>query len=311
MRHLSHAQIDKAKWDALVLRSKAPYIYVISWYLDVACPKWEALVWEKEGRYEAAIPLPTKRFLLFKWVQMPYFVQQTGLIYENGQVPDPFLTYFFKTEVYARYLSFHLPFQSDLCEKVVSLVPRTMSMEFKKNFLLPLSASYAALYGEYNENRRRNLKKASSKGWKCRLHTDIKAAVDMYTTFQQPKQAVKKGAFDGIIRIYEAAEKRGAAALYCCEDAYGTPLAYALFLRFGYKIYYMFGAMSEEGRAYSANSLAFDHVIHQYAEQEYVLDFEGGTKEGIGHYFASFGATSEEYVRISFNWFDRLIGHRK
>jgi hypothetical protein len=312
MRHLSQTLIDKQKWDDLVLSSKQPLVYVASWYLDLVCPDWEALVWEKEGVYLAGIPLPTKRFLWFKRVYLPYFVQQTGLVYRQGIQAEPLLASFWGSRFFKKYFSFQLSFCSDLSEVVEPLIPKEMGMERKKNYTLPLSVSYDALKNGFNDNRKRNLKKAYAKGWKCVDSGDMQSALEMYKSHQLPKQAnVKKDAFDHIVSLYHALSGRGITELYRVDDEKGQALAYVLFIRFENRIYYFFGAMNEIGRASSASSLAFDFIIHKYSNQAKVLDFEGGNLEGIGHYFGSFGAHYEEYTKVEFNYLRHLIGHRK
>ena len=44
IKHLKHHEIDKAAWDALLLRCPDRVWYVQGWVLDLCCPTWEALV---------------------------------------------------------------------------------------------------------------------------------------------------------------------------------------------------------------------------------------------------------------------------
>ena len=60
--------------------------------------------------------------------------------------------------------------------------------------------------------------------------------------------------------------------------------------------------MNETGKKHSAMSLIFDFVINKYCNQDYILDFEGGNLQGIGTYFASFGAIPEEYYSFTRNY---------
>lgn len=305
MRHLRHHQIDKSKWDALVEASDSPLIYTASWYLDVAYPKWQALVWEEGEKYVSAIPLPIKRLFFWEWVQVPYFVQQTGLIVRKEHDPFFFLRSFFEEKLYRRFMGVHLSFRSALLPIVESLHIKEGNVVKKKNFLLPLSSPYSILSSHYNENRRRNLRKAKAKGWRCETSDEIVAALEMYRTFQMAKQKdLRSAALDSILAIYHVAKQKGLSELYACKDAEGKTEAFVLFIVYGSRIYYFFGAMSEEGRMHSASSLAFDHVIQKYADQERILDFEGGNLESIGQYFASFGATFEEYPLFTYKKYE-------
>ncbi len=55
---LSNDQIDRALWDKTIESSPYGMIYALSWYLDIVCPDWEALV---SDNYEQVMPLPVKK----------------------------------------------------------------------------------------------------------------------------------------------------------------------------------------------------------------------------------------------------------
>lgn len=297
----------------MVLASTQPSLYCTSWFLDAAYPKWEALIWESANNYEAAIPLPTKKRAVLSWVQIPYFVQQTGLVYRTGLDPAFYLSQFFGRNLPFGCLSLHIAFSSTLSRLISKHLPGTWKSVLKKNFLLSLAQPVELLTSNFNENRKRNLKKGYKQGWACEDSENIEEALTMYQVFQLPNQkGVNKKALSTIQQIFFAAQQRGCAELYCVKNPEGRALAYTFFVRFEDRIHYLFGAMNEEGKAHSATSLSFDHVIRKYAGQTVTLDFEGGNMPNIGNYFASFGAIPEEYALVSYQHpITRLISHRK
>ncbi|MDZ4667693.1 MAG: hypothetical protein SGJ00_07395 [bacterium] len=54
IRYLSHSAIDKVKWDHCIGTAENHLIYGLSWFLDIMCTEWEALV---KGNYEEVMPL--------------------------------------------------------------------------------------------------------------------------------------------------------------------------------------------------------------------------------------------------------------
>ena len=60
INYIEHKDIDFKKWDSCVANSLNRLIYGFSWYLDVVCNDWDALVYND---YEAVFPLPKRK----KW----------------------------------------------------------------------------------------------------------------------------------------------------------------------------------------------------------------------------------------------------
>ena len=60
IHYLKHGDIDTGKWDKCIRRSFNATIYAYSWYLDLFCEGWAALV---ENVYTAVMPLLTRRIL--------------------------------------------------------------------------------------------------------------------------------------------------------------------------------------------------------------------------------------------------------
>ncbi|MBN1159306.1 MAG: hypothetical protein JXA61_07980 [Bacteroidales bacterium] len=58
--YLKHGDIDTGKWNRCIKRSFNATIYAYSWYLDLFCERWDALV---ENDYHSVMPLMTKRVL--------------------------------------------------------------------------------------------------------------------------------------------------------------------------------------------------------------------------------------------------------
>ncbi len=54
IKHLKYEHIDKERWDDCIDQSFNGVIYAYSWFLDVVCEEWEALV---EGDYERVFPI--------------------------------------------------------------------------------------------------------------------------------------------------------------------------------------------------------------------------------------------------------------
>ena len=57
IHYLKHHRIDKARWDRCISKAVNSRVYACSWYLDLVCPGWEALV---EEDYTSVFPLTSR-----------------------------------------------------------------------------------------------------------------------------------------------------------------------------------------------------------------------------------------------------------
>lgn len=76
IQYLSNHDIDKDAWDRCIAGSFNGSLCAYSWFLDLICENWDALV---EGRYESVMPLATKKFLGKKIICLPYFSTGFGI----------------------------------------------------------------------------------------------------------------------------------------------------------------------------------------------------------------------------------------
>ena len=74
--HLKHNQIDIAKWDECIDHSTNRMVYARSWFLDIVCTGWEALV---AADYETVMPLTTGNKYGINYLYQPFFTQQLGI----------------------------------------------------------------------------------------------------------------------------------------------------------------------------------------------------------------------------------------
>ena len=72
-KYIKNKNINRLKWDNYVSNSKNYRIYGLSWYLDVVCKNWDAIVFNE---YEAVFPVIYKNFFFIK-ISLPSIVLST------------------------------------------------------------------------------------------------------------------------------------------------------------------------------------------------------------------------------------------
>ena len=84
IRFLSRRDIENDKWNECIKSSHSSQIFGCSFYLDICCPDWSALVLND---YEAVFPIIIKNKYLINHITQPYFVRHFG-VYTTNASPD-------------------------------------------------------------------------------------------------------------------------------------------------------------------------------------------------------------------------------
>ena len=78
----------------------------------------------------------------------------------------------------------------------------------------------------------------------------------------------------------------------------------ALFLKSHDRITFLFSGNNIEGRESQAMTFLIDQVIHEYAGQPFVFDFEGSNDDQLARYYHGFGANEVFYPGIRYRFFN-------
>ena len=90
IRYIRHKEIDFQKWDTCISHAVNKNIYATSWYLDLVCKNWDALILND---YQAVMPLPWSKKWGLKYIAQPLFCQQLGVFHHSKNINvDDFLT---------------------------------------------------------------------------------------------------------------------------------------------------------------------------------------------------------------------------
>ncbi len=275
IRKLSHTEIDRQKWNAIIEQSAYSSLYAKSQFLDVVCPNWEALVLDD---YDAVFPIPIKKRLGISYVVQPILSQQYT-IYTNRTISKEEKNEFI--EIFKRYKFVRISLSEPLLEPTKE----------KSNYVLNLNKSYQDLRNNFSRNTIRNIVKAQKKNIFCEQLFEQEQAIEMllandtanhYTPYKQP-----------IINILQAIEWE-AYSITDGTNRYAT----AIFLKLGNRLYYLFPASSTEGKEKSAMFLLIDSVIQKYAGTNLIIDFEGSELEGVKRFYQGWGAENNPYYFV-------------
>lgn len=286
---LRSSDIDRQRWDQGIANSSHPKITALSWFLDIACQEWWALI---DENYHILMPLPYRKKYGIRYIYPPFFIQQSGIF--SPEVPDLKLTEscmhnvrhnFHYAEIYLHAGHRELP-------AWVKTVPCT-------NLILQLNRNFEELLTGYSTNLKRTLKNSPLPEIK-QGNGDCSTLIRRFRNEKgKHLQTLQDDDYSRLHQIVQEAFRRGLVEYHFTGDP-GSPDAGAVFLKFAGRHIFFFSATSPAARA--ANHM--HHLISSYiaanAGRDELMDFEGSSEPGLARFYSGFGAKAETYHLISF-----------
>jgi hypothetical protein len=301
-RHLSHTEINRQHWDALITEAPSGLIYALSWYLDIVSPGWEALVKQEGGRYVAVLPLPVRRKFGLRYLQQPLFTQQLGLV----QLAPPTTADWAQVgSLLTKKFSYISKYAFNRHNATLAS-PATLGMGgvLSRTYHLSLRASYAALWEGYRPERRRHLRKAQV----YKLVVEPSANIDLLLRIFDENTAHRLTGVLGeayeypmLRRLYRAASQAGLGTLWQVRTPQGEVLAMMFLLHYKRDIIYLFNSSTKAGKEMGAVSVMIDEFLRQHAEQDLCFDFESPGVPSLERFYGSFGSVAVPYFYVSNN----------
>ncbi len=291
IRYLKHNDIDKKLWDQCISNAGNHLVDSLSWYLDITCPGWSALIFDN---YKTVMPLPVRRKFGINYIFKPLFIQQLGLFGNN-----------ISEEMLSSFLS-HLPDEIKLADIVLNESNKPEVGRYKmirnKNYKLDIHQAYSKVQQQYHRNCHRNIKKAVSAGLKFTPSITQREFIDLVE--KQIQNQVKtygtkeKNQFRILLK---ETLNRGAGELVGVHDYAGNIMAAGFYL-FSYdRLMFKICGSTSEGKNNQAMYLLIDEQIKRYSGKFKWYDFQGSNIEGIAYFNSTFGALPQIYYTLHIN----------
>lgn len=297
IRYLKHNEIDKALWDATIAASPQCLSYAFSWYLDIACPNWDALI---DDDYQAVMPLPQKVKLGITYVYPPYFIQQLGVFSSRDlkiKIIQDFIT---AIPEKFKFIEYNLNIEnSSIGEEVF----RNQKFEVLRNVThhLSLQNDYTAISKNYSQNLKRNLKKAVAAELVIQENVDAKTVVELFRKNRGKEiDNLKDENYKTFLALVTRAKKQH--TLKTVGINYKKELcAGAVFWIQNNSLIFIFSATNALAKKTGAMPFLIDYVIQQFSNKAIKLDFEGSNNAALARFYKGFGAAEKVYFQLKRN----------
>lgn len=286
INYLNSGEIDKKKWDQCIQQSPYELIYAYSWYLDIVCPAWEALI---IGDYEAVFPLTPLKKWGIPYIEQPFFCQQLGL-FSKAEIRPSELQEILKN-IPKKFLKVNINLHSG-CKT---------SLE-KINYELNLNKHYEDLSGQYSNNQKRNITKAGKSGINI-TSTPAEYIIGLHQeNISKKTPELKPFHYETLKKLIKKADELGKIEINAAFNPMQEILAGIIFLKHNNRHIYLLAASNEMGKQIGTMSYLIDHHIQKYAEREITLDFEGSSIPSLARFYAGFGARQRNYFQYKRNY---------
>lgn len=287
IRYLQRRQIDDEQWNRVIAASPYEGIYPYTWYLDACADHWGGLVMD---RYECIMPVAYRKKIGMKYTYQPLYCQQLGVF--SAAPVDPEISRMF---LHALQKQFRM---GDYALNEGNIVGEERGFEVtdNANYVLSLHADYETISGNYNENCRRNIRKAAASEIEVTDQVTIDEVVAL-KKFIDPGRTNRD--YGQIKTFFYRLKETGTVQVHGARV--GDHLVAAAIFAFSKKrVYFLLSASSERGKERRAMFLVVDRFIRAHAGEALKLDFEGSNISSVARFFRGFGAKPQIYQRVSF-----------
>lgn len=288
--YLKHSEIDFNKWDQCIQSCVNHLPYGYSWYLNIVSPGWDALVF---GDYEKIFPLTFRKKARINYLYQPYFTQQLGLFGCNIKKNDA-IDFLKAIPQKFKFIEINLNSFCHLNEK-------EFSVKFKVTHHLYLNNKPDEIFNSFNDNTKRNIRKAE----KLKLiFTDdgkIKSLIDLFKETAGKKTELINKDYLMLESLMKSSFNNKTGKIYEVRDAENNLLAGLFLLSSQNILINLFNASSLTGKKNSAMFFLVNEIIKLNAQSNKTLDFEGSEIAEVARFYKGFGAVPIQYPLIKLN----------
>jgi len=297
IRYLRYSEIDKTKWDKTIASACNGNVYAWSWYLDIAHPKWEALV---DDDYEYVMPLTGRRKFFISYLFQPFFVQQLGVFSSHDITADKLDEFLVAVPKKFRLAEIRL---NEACP-----FDRTDTrFVAHRNIKLDLAEGVDKIRSNYGTNTKKNLAKALKNNLSVTDNFDLEDVVDLFRKNRGAEVAHWGDAeYAVLLRLCRVAEQKGFLVQRGVrEEGSSRVIAGAFFMKSHGRLVFLFSGRDNSKQNLHAMTFLLDSVFNEFGGQPLVFDFEGSDDDNLARFELGFGACEVFYPEYRMN---RLSG---
>ena len=295
IQFINRSDIDEVKYNACIENSLQSRIYAYSWYLDIACDNWGALILND---YEAVMPLPWRKKMFIKYVYPPFWILQLGLFSKESQDENEFLI--------ALFSSFRFVETKMNTANAFSIF-KANQIEKRTQFL-SLKDEYSRISLAYKRERKKELKKAMKYDLVERWNDSPDKLIDLYkSNVGRRVKKLKDSDYLNLLKLMEVCRDKKMGELLSIYDNNQRLVASAFFITHHKRVSILVSSTDFKNRKNGANTFLIDRAIFKYQRHYNDFDFGGSSIKSIANFFKSFGSKDQGIILLKYNNLPRVL----
>lgn len=308
---LSRHEINDKQWNNFVETSLQGSIYHYTWYLDVVCPNWSAIIVENKEHWNAVMPLPISQKMGIRYALQPQLTQYLGVLFRPQKGKQ--LTQWNNKKKW--------------CEAVVQQIPKSIKffkftfapqfdyplpfhwaayqLEVKYTYWLSLEPTAKQLIQGTDNSVRRLVQKAKKEEYVIHKSETI---VDLIELSKVQKKFLTDKQYENLFKLWEVVKQENRGIVLKVYNKMGELQAGSLILKNRTSWIYLFAVSLNDKGKVNVSSFMLSEAI-QMAKKAGVayFDFEGSMIPGVERFFRNFGGNPVPYLFISKNTLPRPL----
>jgi len=265
IKFLSFKEIDFKKWDKCVDSSLNGTIFGQSWYLNLVCENWGAIVLED---YDAVMPLPISKILKYSTVISPCLAPQLGVFSPRLPAPEIIDAFLSLLRSKFKYIKIGL-------NKYNLISDEEFRIKTAGSFSLDLIHSYSKLCQAYSRETKQVIETGLSNQVSIAKGVPFQQFIQFYQGLCSSVSKTDDEVFyNKLRRIISFTILHRFGELYGAYSAENNLTAVAFVIRSSQRITVLLSAMEIDQPGVSAYSILLDQLLKEYAEKNLTIDFE-------------------------------------
>lgn len=276
-------------------------IYALSWYLDIVCEQWKALVWPSANDFSIVMPLPVRRKFGRPVLYQPLFCQYLGIFSRDEPATSEYEPFLRAVAQYFPYIS-NYAFNPDNLPAIHDAdLSEYFGYEVFQTHWLDLRQPYAELYAGYSADRKLNLKRGLNANWEIIESDDFETLIKLFNENHAGRIGkIKSDAYRILEKLGKCCVSRGFGKIFYAREGLDTHAGVLLVHCHGRTIY-LFNAANHAGRKGNARLAILDAWFRSFAGIGTVFDFESPQNEAVARYYGGFGTVAMPFCCIKRN----------